>query len=99
MDAGSLLTGSTIFSDLSNSTLDTTITSSVGSDPSINNAALSTAMTTATPLTPTLSLAAAPGLPPDASGVSVSKYMVRVGLAHGGHLLAKYQVTMISPFD
>ncbi|VDO07484.1 unnamed protein product [Rodentolepis nana] len=41
-----------------------------------------------------LSTTAASGLPPDANSISVSKYMVRVGLAHGGQLLANYQNTL-----
>ncbi|VUZ43640.1 unnamed protein product, partial [Hymenolepis diminuta] len=94
LDASSLLAGSPSFGDLSTSSLDATIASPVGNETSINSTLSAPASTGSFSSMLPMSTTAASGMLPDAGSVSVSKYMVRVGLAHGGQLLAKYQNTL-----
>ncbi|CDS37967.1 phosphatidylinositol 45 bisphosphate 3 kinase [Echinococcus multilocularis] len=82
LDTGLFFTGSSSFSDLT-----TDVTSSLGGSESSGSGGGGGASASTTPL----SASSASSL--DASSGSVVNYIVRVGLAHGGQLLAKYQNT------
>lgn len=83
MDTGSFFTGSSSFTDLT-----TDVTASPGGSESSSSGGGGGGVSVST--TP-VSASSASSL--DASmGNVVNNYMVRVGLAHGGQLLAKYQV-------